>query len=177
MKIIGIHGRARSGKDTLASFLVDHHGFHRIGLADPLRRFVGDITGLSEEQLMDGAVKEEPIPWLNDKSPRYLMQTLGTEWGRALVSDGVWLAVAHAKIEAARKAGFAGVVIPDIRFDNEAEWVNEMGGEVVHLVRPGAVQVNAHASENGIADHLVEYLIVNNGTLGDLAKDAEFLAV
>ncbi len=88
MKIIGLHGLARSGKDTLASYLVEHHGFVRIGLADPLRKFVSDITGIPLEDLMDGPTKETPLEWLNNKSPRVLMQTLGTEWGRELIGPG-----------------------------------------------------------------------------------------
>lgn len=177
MKIVGIHGRARSGKDTLAHFLVEHHGFLRIALADPLRRFVSDITGLDESLLMDSVVKEQPIDWLGGKSPRQLMQTLGTEWGRTHVDENVWLAVAQRKIDQARRRGYAGVVIPDVRFDNEAQWVRQLGGHVVRLVRDDAAPVADHASERGVADHLIDTTIDNNGPLVLLAHWAEALAI
>ncbi|WP_295842560.1 adenylate kinase [uncultured Xanthomonas sp.] len=177
MKIIGIHGRARSGKDTLARFLVDHHGFHRVALADPLREFVSAITGIPYEALVDGPAKEEPLSWLNDRSPRYMMQTLGTEWGRQMVDDQLWLKVAHRRVEEARKQGYAGVVIPDVRFDNEAEFVSDLGGTVVEVVRPGVAAVAAHSSEAGVSPDLIHFTVHNDGTLLDLARYAETLAL
>ena len=177
MKIIGITGRARSGKDTLASFLVDHHHFGRVALADPLREFIADITGLEYHELLDGPAKEEPIAWLGGKSPRQMMQTLGTEWGREMVDDGIWLAVCGRRIERLKREGFVGVVVPDIRFDNEAEFIRSKGGVVVEVRRDGAAAVSAHASEAGISEHLIDYCVHNNGTLLDLARHAQTLAL
>ncbi len=177
MKIIGITGRARSGKDTLAHFLVDHHGYVRVGLADPLRGFVSTITGLTTEELTDSSLKEAPLPWLGGISPRRMMQTLGTEWGRDLVDDQLWLKVAQRAIEKAQRNGAPGVVIPDVRFDNEAEMVRAMGGEVVLLTRDGTAAVEAHSSESGVSEHLIDEHIENNTTVRYLAIQAEILAV
>lgn len=177
MKIIGLHGLARSGKDTLASYLVEHHGFVRIGLADPLRKFVSDITGIPLEDLMDGPTKETPLEWLNNKSPRVLMQTLGTEWGRELIDPEMWLKVAHQAIRRARQDGAPGVVIPDIRFDNEAWFTKACGGEVFKVVRDGAAPVSAHVSEAGIDESLIAGIVNNNGPLSALAHAAQQLAV
>lgn len=177
MKIIGLHGLARSGKDTLAAYLVEHHGFVRIGLADPLRKFVSDITGIPLEELMDGPAKETPIEWLNQKSPRVLMQTLGTEWGRDMVDPEMWLKVAHQAVRRARQDGAPGVVIPDIRFDNEAAFVKTFGGEVFKVVRESAAPVSAHVSEAGVAPWLIDGVVDNNGPLSALAHAAEQLAI
>jgi len=176
MNIIGITGRARSGKDTLASFLVDHHGYVRVGLADPLRNFVGEITGLSQDELMDGSTKEAPLPWLGGISPRRMMQTLGTEWGRDLVDDQLWLKVAERAIDKARRTGAPGVVIPDIRFDNEAQMVKALGGAVVRLERPDTGAVEAHSSEAGVHPELVSEVIQNDRSMSHLARWAEALA-
>lgn len=176
MKLVGIHGRARSGKDTLADFLVRHHNWKRIGLADPLRLFVSQITGIPVEDLMDGDVKEAPLPWLGGKSPRQLMQTLGTEWGREYVCSDVWLCVAERLIGEAAKQGYAGVVVPDIRFDNEAEWIKELGGTLVHLHRDGVAEVAGHKSEAGVDPSLVDLHVDNNGPLVGLAWWAQTLA-
>jgi len=177
LKIIGIHGKARSGKDTLAAFLVDHHGFTRVGLADPLREFVGGITEIPVASLMDGPTKEEPIDWLSGKSPRQMMQSLGTEWGRESVDKDLWLKVAAKRIRKARQAGAAGVVIPDIRFDNEAEFVEQLGGFVVEVTREGTAAVAAHASENGVSAGLIYERITNNGPLHELAMKAQLLSI
>lgn len=177
MKIVGLSGLARSGKDTLASYLVEHHGFVRIGLADPLRKFVSDITGIPLEELMDGPTKETPLEWLSGHSPRVLMQTLGTEWGRNLIDEEMWLKVAQQAIRRARQSGAPGVVIPDIRFDNEAEFVHSLGGGVFRVVRDSAAPVSAHVSEAGVNDSLIDCLVLNNGPLSALALAAEQLAI
>lgn len=161
MKLVGITGKARSGKDTLAEYLVEHHGFLKLSFAEPIRRFVSDITGHSVEELTDGPLKEEHLGWL-DTTPRRLMQTVGTEWGREMVDPDLWLKVAHRRIREARQAGVPGIVIADVRFDNEAEFVRRWGGEVVRLTRPGSAEVAAHASEAGVRDDLVDYEVVND---------------
>lgn len=38
MFIVGISGRAKSGKDTAADFLVKNHGFVKVAFADPIKR-------------------------------------------------------------------------------------------------------------------------------------------
>ena len=57
MKIIGITGRARSGKDTLAEFPVSDHGFVKLSFAAPIRAFVADITGLPVSAMEDGPLR------------------------------------------------------------------------------------------------------------------------
>lgn len=176
MRIVGIHGRARSGKDTLAGFLVEHHGFHRIALADPIRQFVSSITGISVEDLMDSALKEAPLAEFGGRSPRQMMQTLGTEWGRDMIAPDLWLTVCRLGIERSKRAGAVGVVIPDVRFENEAEMVRALGGEVAHVIRDGAGAVNAHVSEVPLPDYLVDYTVNNDSTVARLALHAEVLA-
>ncbi|NIJ81176.1 hypothetical protein FHT10_002333 [Xanthomonas arboricola] len=176
MKIVGISGKAGSGKDTLAGFLVEHQGFVRIALAEPLRRFVSDITGLSMEDLTAGPLKEAPLDWLGGTSPRRLMQTIGTEWGRDMIDESLWLKVAARRVEEARAFGAAGVVIPDVRFENEAMLVRELGGSVVVVDRPGVASVADHTSERPLPSGLVDHTVVNSGTLAQLRAAAQELA-
>lgn len=175
MKIVGISGKAGSGKDTLAGFLGEQ-GFIRIALAEPLRRFVSDITGLSMEELTAGPLKEAPLDWLGGTSPRRLMQTIGTEWGREMIDESLWLKVAARRVEEARAGGAAGVVIPDVRFENEAMLVRELGGSVVVVDRPGVASVADHASERPLPSWLVDHTVVNSGTLAQLRAAAQGLA-
>jgi len=175
MKIIGITGKARSGKDTLAEYLVEHHGFLKLSFAEPIRRFVSDITGHSVEDLADGPLKEENLGWI-DTTPRRLMQTVGTEWGRQMVDPDLWLKVAHRRIRDARRAGVPGIVISDVRFNNEAEFVRRWDGEVIRIERPGVEAVAAHASEAGVSDDLVDLTIVNDRERRYLALWAADLA-
>jgi hypothetical protein len=176
VKIIGINGVARSGKDTLAGFLVEDHGFDQESFAAPIRQCVSLITGIPMADLIDGPLKEQPIEWLGCVTPRYLMQTLGTEWGRQLVHPEIWLRVMERKLYAAADRGVSGVAISDVRFDNEAEFVREtMNGTVVSVERPGVKPVQAHASEAGIARGLIDQVIRNDGSLEDLRTKAQVL--
>lgn len=156
---------------------MEHHGYTKIALADPLRSFIASITGLTHEELTDSDLKEQPLDWLNGTSPRRMMQTLGTEWGRELIDPELWLKVARRQIEAAKRRGAPGVVIPDIRFDNEAEMVRQLGGTIVQLVRPGASTVADHPSEDGIPESLIDLTIRNDKGRAHLASWAETLAL
>jgi len=113
------------------------------------------------------ARKEQVIPALG-VSPRRLMQTLGTEWGRQLINPDLWLILAKQLL---LNYG-PGMVIADVRFENEAAWVREQGGRVIHIERPDNVTVEAHASEAGIEFKGEEgdIKIVNGGSLEDLQQ-------
>lgn len=95
--------------------------------------------------------------WLEDclrqtgLTPRYALQTLGTEWGRSQ-DPAMWFRFAHAHAQARGLAGYA--VISDVRFLNEAHFVQSKGGLLLEVIRPGfdggaamAAGVAAHASE------------------------------
>jgi hypothetical protein len=171
--VIGITGKARVGKDTLAGLLLSLTGGRgvRMSFADPIREFIASLTGYSVATLADGPLKEAPIDWLDDKSPRQMMQTLGTEWGRNMIDPDLWIKVAGKRLERVQH-DVPLVVFPDVRFDNEAKLIRRMGGTVVHLLRSGAAQVNAHASEAGISSGMNDWQIVNDGSMTDLREQA-----
>jgi len=167
MRLIGITGRAGAGKNTVAAMVP---GAVTIQLADPLYAMVAAMTGLPESLLRDRQAKERPLPGLG-KSPRQLLQTLGTEWGREQLGRDVWVSLCQRRVEQLAEAGWDAVVVADIRFDNEAAWVRRAGGEVWEVVRPhdGTGQgVRYHSSEAGVAADLVDRRIVNDGSLDEL---------
>lgn len=165
-KLIGLSGRARSGKDTVAAMLRGAFPVQTVAFADPIRDALRTMFGFTDEHFF-GKLKEVEIDWLG-KSPRQLMQTLGTEWGRGLVREDLWLLLAQRRVEEIMGNNFHAVVT-DVRFENEAAQIRSMGGEVWHIVRDGAGAVNAHTSEAGISFHPnKDVLIDNNGTLDDL---------
>jgi hypothetical protein boklE_20810 len=149
MIIIGIAGPAQSGKSTLAGEfrrLVEFRGqkYTEQPFAGPLKRMLASI-GVDTSDLP----KNTPVPFLDGRiTPRIMMQTLGTEWGRALLPD-LWLRVWQHELDGNART----VCVPDVRFDNEAELIRELGGIVIHVQRkPTAdmLAVPAHASEAGI---------------------------
>jgi deoxynucleotide monophosphate kinase-like protein len=162
--IIGIHGPAGAGKDTLAEFmLAADPTLYRYALASPIKRMLAAGLNIDMSDPYWVAHKENIIPLLG-KSPRQLMQTLGTEWGREMVNPDLWVIIAQAIfVERGR-----GMVVTDVRFEDEAKWIRENGGRIVRIQRAGALSVNPHASEVGIPQDMNDVFVVNNGTLEDL---------
>lgn len=160
--IIALCGLAGCGKNAVAEILARRQGAEVIAFAGPIYEAVAAITGLSADQLADRAVKEAPLPWLG-KSPRELLQTLGTEWGRESVHPEIWVRTAMRRAAACRLA-----VITDCRFTNEAQAVKKAGGVVWQVRRHVAGLAGSagrHSSEAGIPEELIDLRIDNNGTL------------
>lgn len=79
--IIGLAAVARSGKDTVASMLLEHPGVAAYALADPLKAGCQALFGLTDEQAWSDDLKEKTIQ-LWGLSPRQMFQRMGTEWLR-----------------------------------------------------------------------------------------------
>lgn len=166
--LIGLAGRARTGKTTAANHLANMHGFQTYAFADPLRDGLMNIFNLSPCDFDDDR-KEQPIGWLG-RSARELMQSMGTEWGRNMVHPELWLLLAEQNLEFLGQAHDAatGFVISDLRFENEADFVRKRGGIVIHVLRPDATEVNPHVSETGIGIQDNDLVLHNEGALDDL---------
>lgn len=199
--VIALTGKARSGKDTVAQIvhtLVDAHNNQPDTMFDdnwvigyesfaaPLKSMVAmllDFYGLGSIQqpetlqpYIEGDRKEEKLPYLN-KSARELMQTLGTDWGRKLVHENMWVDSMTARLlnyDMIKDHGYAGAVvcITDCRFDNEAEAMKQRhGAHIVQVVRsdaPTSVGDPDHPSEAGVSPALIDATIINNGTKREL---------
>ncbi|SPA50597.1 hypothetical protein [Cupriavidus taiwanensis] len=160
--LIGLAGRARSGKDTAAQVLIDWHGYRKDSFARPIREFVAGLCGITVEEM--DPIKESPHPRLCGVSPRYAMQTLGTEWGRHTLAKNIWLEQCRARIMDNAEEGVP-TVITDVRFDNEADLIRAMGGTIIHVARPDALVVAAHVSEAGVTAQPFDIRILNDGSL------------
>lgn len=260
LSIVGISGQTGSGKDTVANYLTEEHGFVKIALADPIKRFGYHVFLFNTDQLwgpsqarnavdlrynedgywleaqarLEASGKSYVIDvlgdddsdkvtqaysalvhwffWLRENyqgklSPRIMLQTLGTEWGRDAVNPDVWMnyllrtartllhedgntrqwiydplegCVDRTKMNAfLRWSGTKtrGVVVSDIRFENEFKRIRDEGGAVIRVIRP---DTDAKAATIGIAGHASEahdysldnfdFILNNEGTLIDLYR-------
>lgn len=176
MRIIGLAGRAGAGKNTAAAMLPP--GFIEIALADPIKLAIAaSVPEVEYVDFEDREKKEEVIPRYG-VSRRHLARTLGTEWGRHLVHPDLWLLIAESSIEAnVREYPHAlGVVITDVRFPNEADWIHGLGGVVVRVNRSAVETEDGHASEQRLADSLVDYELDNDGDFDHLETQVRALA-
>lgn len=157
--IVGFTGLAGSGKDTAGAVLTSRLGFTRFAFADPVKAALSAMFYWPPEQWSDRKWKESNFPG-KDYSPRFLAQTLGTEWGRRTVDNNFWIDITESRI---RSLGAQRVVITDVRFDNEARWIQRLGGWVIEIARPGAPAVNNHVSEEGVNPALIDFTLLNHG--------------
>lgn len=176
--LIGITGLAGSGKSEVARVLMDEFGFTRVKFADPLknmaRSLIRDVGHTTEdvERYVEGDLKESEIDGLGITA-RWLMQSLGTEWGRSTIRDSFWTDLFRERVDALGEG--ARVLCDDARFPNEFGLIRRMRGTLIRVERPG-VEARAHPSEQFIAGATVHRVFANNSTLDKLRSDARRLA-
>lgn len=174
--VIGITGPKRAGKDTAARIirqcLAEYDQELYIGqvyFADPMYDMLAAFVGRKTvERLRHSDVKDTEIIEPFGCTLRHMAQTLGTEWGRNLIHNNAWVLSIHRKIEAAaaqelpENTDGVVVIIPDVRFPNEAEYVNN-NGFLLHISRPDVVKAGeTHESENGVDTHENDCVIHND---------------
>ena len=148
-------------------------GFRVIGFADPIYRGLSAMLDLQEDDLRGRETKETPIDWLG-ASPRQLLQTIGTDWGRDLIRPDLWVELCRRRLFRLHDSGVRRVAIADLRFANEVEMVREFGGEVWLVDRPGAETTpHAHRSEDGLPADAIDRTIVNDCGLDELRRRVE----
>jgi len=140
--IIGVCGFIGSGKDTVADYLTNFHGFRRESFAGSLKDAVAQVFGW-DRTMLEGRTKqarewrEQVDPWWSERlnmphlTPRWILQYWGTEVCRNGFHDDMWIASLENKLRTSKD----DVVISDCRFPNEIKSIWDAGGIVVRVVR------------------------------------------
>ena len=162
--VIGISGKAGSGKDTLGKYLCEEYRCLHYYFAKPLKEGAKIMFALTDDQI---ANKEVPIePW--GLSPRKIWQLLGTEVGRG-IDPAIWIKNAEMFIH---KHPGRTVIITDVRFDNEAIFIRNRGGVVINIVREQQdIIENRHSSEGGLRPENIDLTIHNIGSIEDMCNE------
>lgn len=173
--LIGLVGLRRSGKDTAAAALESKDcGYTNFKFAGALKCMLHAYLiyrGATEDlaaQMIDGDLKETTTTLFAGWTPRYAMQTLGTEWARNLLSNSFWVDTLIGAIQ-----GHERVVVSDVRFPNEADAIRKAGGKIIKIRRPGA-SVDGHASEALIESINADAIIMNDEGIEQLRKRVIF---
>lgn len=152
-RIIGISGKIGAGKSTAAGYFIER-GYRLVKFADPLKSMLRAI-GLNEDEI-EGSLKETSCEKLSGATPRFAMQTLGTDWGRMIHPD-FWV-----HLWASEAAKYQFVVADDCRFQNEAAAIRARGGAILGIKRGNNLSAQSnHPSEN--QDLIADISILNEG--------------
>lgn len=190
MKIIGITGKKRVGKNYVADLATElyekNFGFvvRQMAFAEPLKEVCKIMFGLTDADLAGDKtgpcwerweeVNEEFNPYEPPKTGpltvRELLQHVGTDLFRNCWSKTIWTRIAARRIEEAEAAGVDVVIFTDVRFPNEAATIEAMGGEIWKIVGKarGELGTDTHESEN----HVIEGLrLVNDEKVAEHVED------
>jgi hypothetical protein len=168
LKLIGITGHKGSGKDTVGRILNEIDGFEIVrwagglkAMVDALLRYQGcpDIT---INRIIEGDLKQVPLPYFGGRTARHVMQSLGTEWGRTLIYPALWTDSTEARIKA-----HPHVVVTDLRYLNEAAVIRRLGGKIWRIEREGC-HGDEHPSETEMRQIEVDVTISNNDSVDHL---------
>lgn len=173
--LIGLSGFSGAGKDTAAAAVLNL-GWRRVAFADKLRQVAyaldpivvvdsGPAGPVRLAELVD------TLGWEATKRSylevRRLLQRLGTDAGRQVLGDDLW-------VEAALGDLHGPTVITDVRFRNEAAAIRARGGFVFRIERPGVGALvgadgQVHPSETALAGFDFDAVLENGGSPDDLA--------
>jgi len=171
-KLIGLIGAAGAGKSTVANIIERDYGFSKIRFAGGIKSMLRALlyeAGVDHgriHEMIDGSLKETACDELAGKSPRYCLQTLGTEWGRDFMSKNFWVDLTMHSVDNLLAIS-KSVVIDDVRFPNEVKAVKDSGGRIFRVMRDqDAIPEAGHKSEGQILEF--DACILNNGSVSGL---------
>ncbi len=183
--IIGVVGKKRSGKDTIANYLAKNYGFVRIGIADPMKEACKHIFLMDDDQLWGD--KKEEVDERYGVTPREILQVMGTELFQYDIYNHlpqlmdkvpprtIWINRFRLMYNATKEKikQEPDVVVSDVRFKHEASRIHKMGGKLLKVVRPGLENKDTHASEMEMDKIHNVFIIYNDKTIKDLHKKVD----
>jgi hypothetical protein len=178
-KLIGLTGYATCGKDAVADILVEKYGYKKYGFADRMYSMALEINpwirdGWRPRRLADIV---RCVGWTEAKrikSVRSYLQWIGTDVGRKHLGQDVWINSMMPQVMEDMRNGH-NVVITNCRYENEAIAIEDAGGCIVLVERPGVGPANSHSSESGECFERAVFRIINDGDLSDLEEWADAL--
>jgi hypothetical protein len=176
-KLLVLTGYAGCGKGAAADWLVGECGWERVKMAGALKhmlRAMYEYAGLRAKEIdrrIEGDLKEGSDAVLCGATPRHAMLTLGTEWGRDMIDESLWVRLAAARVQRLMADG-VHVVVDDCRFLNEAEMLWGLGAKFVRIERD-EVKAIAHESERYVEQLPCDFRVDNRGSLEGLWKQIE----
>lgn len=197
--LLGLTGVAQSGKSTVAEYLMNEYGFKEYLFSDGVKLALYRMNPIIMSTHRHGDYTQDVVQYLQDvvddfgwdsakqiPMVRELLQRMGTEAGRDVHGQDVWVNRTFNQMlkecewdwkfedDQLTKHAVSDIVIPDLRFDNEAERIKHHGGVIIKVDR-GNKPVNSHSSEKGIDATLIDVTFYNTGTLAEIKEGIDRL--
>lgn len=174
MRVIGICGYPRVGKDTLADLFVKD-GYTKVELKAPLWEIIlavnpwvkvfDKVHGIDHMAVLQELNAKYSYTWIKANTDvRPQMQNLGSVLETFYGEDHL-CTIAENKIV---DGGLTRVVIPDVRTRAQFEFIDYYGGQVIRVDNPRVGRYNEHPSDTHFLTEEIDYIIRNDRTLDDL---------
>lgn len=155
--ITGLSGFKGSGKSVVAGYLEREHGFVRVNFKDALVEHMKEdlpdtlkALALIHSMTIDELFVNKPI------GMRELMQNYGTDIIRKRLGEDYWVN------EYTKTIGLMpgkNIVTDDVRFQNEFDKVNDIGGVCLLIKRTDITTGGTHKSETEHLDFNFDFVI------------------
>lgn len=196
--ILGICGLQSSGKDTIGDYLINNYGFKKFSFAEVLKDIISILFSWDRKKIEgitieDRVWRENPDIWwskelnIQDFSPRYAMQFIGTDLFRKYFKDDIWVVILKKRI--LEHSQSTNIVITDCRFSNEINMIRDCGAKIIHVYRSlpswfidykldkinenDLKEMNIHISEYEWIKEKYNHLIFNSNSLRELYEDID----
>lgn len=168
-QVIGLLGRARRGKDTVADYICKKYpDYRKVKLAAPVKDAARCLYGFSHDQL-EGAAKEIVDPRWNI-SPRdamvFITDTFMDKMGSTFFTRRLFDAF---DANTCPHSG-AHIIISDVRYVNDIAEIRKRNGIVIKITRATAPY---HPWERSIDSLAADYTITNDGSLEQLYRNID----
>lgn len=167
--LIAICGSKRSGKDTIANYLVEKHGYQNIKIAENLKTIVKELFNFTNDQVGESDDKDV-IDKTWNITPRQALQFLGTEVMQYKIQELLphigrkfWINSLIKSLDPNKK-----YVVSDMRFVHEYEELAKLNVYVIKVFRPAIVQEDTHSSETEYKTIPENLCIINDTTIPDM---------
>lgn len=165
-KIVAFHSPSeQSGKSIAADYLVTKRGYSLVKFADPVKSMTYSLiqSVIDDRDLiwdyMEGSKKETIIPVLG-VTPRELFVSIGHRWGRGIKED-FWIRLLENRL---KKLKNKNIVIDDLRYPNEYNFLKERNAVLIRIVRVGGEQATSE-SEGLLNEYSFDHTVINNGNI------------
>lgn len=164
MILIGISGKKHAGKDTVAEYLAEllrPRVTEKLAFAKALKEEVAKACGVSVEYIEQ-----------HKDNFRRILQGWGTDYKRDLIDQKYWLI---RWLNATKASNADVIVVPDVRFENEANLIKKCDGLLIRVERLPEKSLDVHASEINL-DGFPHFdaTVYNHYTLARLRTEVEF---